>query len=125
MDDYQFANCSVRTPRWHLVSAGKGKKQQSWQLFDLTADPGEKTDVLAAHPDVVKTLTAEYDAWWKALPPYLVNEDAEQPTVKLLFAQYATSFDVPSSASTKDFDVPADAAKGPKEPGKPAGFIQP
>ena len=53
------------------------------------------------------------------------NEDAEQPTVKLLFAQYATSFDVPSSASTKDFDVPADAAKGPKEPGKPAGFIQP
>jgi hypothetical protein len=53
------------------------------------------------------------------------NEDAEQPTVKLLFSQYETTFDVPSGGSTKDFDVPAAAAKGPKEPGKPAGFIQP
>ena len=79
IDDYQFANCSVRTPRWHMVSAGKGKTKQQWQLFDLTADPGEKADVLAAHPDVVKKLTAEYDTWWKSLPPYLVNEDAVGP----------------------------------------------
>ena len=36
----------VRSPRWHLVSdARDGKKQ--WELFDVKADPGEKTDDLA------------------------------------------------------------------------------
>jgi arylsulfatase len=73
-DDFKFADCSVRAPKWHLVSAGK--KQRQWQLFDLTADPGEKTDVAEQHPDVVKKLTAEYDAWWASLKPLLVNEDA-------------------------------------------------
>lgn len=77
VDDHKFDNCSVRTPRWHLVWAGKGKT--TGELFDVTADPGEKTDVSAQHPDVVKKLAAEYDAWWASLPPYLVNEDAVQP----------------------------------------------
>lgn len=79
IDDHKYAGCSVRTPRWHLVSAGKGKAKATWELFDLTADPGEKTDVAAKHPDVVKKLDAEYDAWWASLPPHLVNEDAVPP----------------------------------------------
>jgi arylsulfatase len=95
IDDYQFANCSVRTPRWHMVSAGKGKAKQQWQLFDLTADPGEKADVLAAHPDVVKKLTAEYDTWWKSLPPYLVNEDAVQPKENTFKELYWKQFGKP------------------------------
>lgn len=33
----------------------------------------------ADHPDVVKKMNAEYDAWWASLPPFLVNENAEQP----------------------------------------------
>jgi arylsulfatase A-like enzyme len=76
---YKYANCSVRSARWHLVSDGKGKAAQRWQLFDVTADPGEKADVAAAHPDVVKRLDAAYDGWWAALPPYLVNETAVGP----------------------------------------------
>ena len=95
VDDYQFANCSVRSTRWHLVSAGKGKGKQKWQLFDLPADPGEKTDVLATHPDVVKKLTAEYDAWWKSLPPYLVNEDAVQPKENAFKELYWKQFGKP------------------------------
>ena len=57
-DDYKYADCSVRSPRWHLVcDARDGKKQ--WQLFDVKADPGEKTDVAAKHPEVVKKLDAD------------------------------------------------------------------
>ncbi|HJZ60337.1 MAG TPA: arylsulfatase [Gemmataceae bacterium] len=90
-DDYKFTDCSVRTPRWQLVSVGKG--EQRWQLFDVTADPGEKTDVAAGHPDVVRRLAAEYDAWWASLPPYLVNEDAaatpkERPFEQLYWKQF-------------------------------------
>jgi arylsulfatase len=76
-DEHKYAGCSVRTSRWHLVSVGK--KDRRWELFDVTADPGEKTDVAEKHPDVVKRLDAEYDAWWAGLPPYLVNEDAVPP----------------------------------------------
>jgi len=90
VDDYKFANCSVRSPRWHMVSAGKGK--QNWQLFDVIADPGEKTDIAAMHPEVMKKLEAEYDTWWKSLPPFLVNEDAvgpkENPFKELYWKQF-------------------------------------
>ena len=92
VDDYKFATCSVRTPRWHLVSAGK---KPQWQLFDLSQDYGETTDVAEKHPDVVKQLTAEYDRWWAALPPYLVNENAvppkENPFKELYWKQFGKS----------------------------------
>lgn len=122
--DYKFTNCSIRTPRWHLVSAGganpkgkgqgkakgkgqgKGKaaastspaagqakakdrgpssiihagptpiKTPDWQLYDLATDPGEQTNVAAAHPEVVKELSAAYDQWWDSVQPLLVNEKA-------------------------------------------------
>jgi len=34
-----------------------------WELYDLAADIGEKTDLAAQKPDIVKDLTAAYDAW--------------------------------------------------------------
>ncbi len=90
VDDHKYAGCSVRAPQWHLVSAGKGK--QKWELFDVLADYGEKTDVAEKHPDVVKKLNAEYDTWWASLPPYLVNEDAvgpkENPFKELYWKQF-------------------------------------
>jgi hypothetical protein len=77
MKEFKFENCSVRTTRWHLVSAGKGNKR--WQLFDVSVDYGEKNDVAAMNPEIEKKLAAEYDGWWASLPPYLVNEDAVPP----------------------------------------------
>jgi arylsulfatase A-like enzyme len=77
MKAFKFENCSVRTTRWHLVSAGKGNKR--WQLFDVSVDYGEKNDVAAMNPEIEKKLAAEYDGWWASLPPYLVNEDAVPP----------------------------------------------
>ena len=78
--EYKYRQCSIRTPRWHLVcTADDGRK--AWQLFDLAADPGEKTDVAAAHPGVVRDLDAAYDAWWASVQPQLVNENAVAPAV--------------------------------------------
>ena len=45
-DAAKFANCSVRTPRWHLVSV-RGGAQPAWELYDLDADHGEQKDVAA------------------------------------------------------------------------------
>jgi arylsulfatase len=100
VEEYKFANCSVRVPRWHLVSVVAKKKdkepgKQQWQLFDLSVDPGEQTDVAEKHPEVVKKLTAEYDAWWAALPPHLVNEDAVGPKVNPFHELYWKQFGKP------------------------------
>jgi hypothetical protein len=52
------------------------REKQGWKLFDLQKDPGQKKDVAAQHPDVIARLSADYDAWWKSVQPFLVNEDA-------------------------------------------------
>jgi len=53
----KWRKCAVMTDRWRLVG---GK-----QLFDVPADPGQKTDVAEKHPDVAKRLRAAYEAWWE------------------------------------------------------------
>jgi arylsulfatase len=73
--EHKYAHCSVRSPRWHLVCDTRDGTKQ-WQLFDVKADPGEKTDLAAKHPEVVKELDATYDQWWDSVQPSLVNEDA-------------------------------------------------
>ena len=67
----------------------------TWELFDLAADTGEKTNVAEKHPDVVKKVEAEYDAWWAFLPPFLVNEDAVQPKENTFKELYRKQFGLP------------------------------
>jgi arylsulfatase len=89
----KYLHCSVRTPRWHMVCDTKDGSKK-WQLFDVKADYGEKTDVSAAHADVIAKLDAEYDAWWASVKPLLVNEaesvagTKEMPFHELYWKQY-------------------------------------
>ncbi len=57
----KWRKAAVMTQRWRLVN---GK-----QLYDMAADPAQKTDVAKQHPDVVQALTKAYDAWWESLKP--------------------------------------------------------
>lgn len=50
---------AVRMGDWKLVQP----RGQQPHLFNLAQDIGEKNDVSAANPEVVKQLKAEYDAW--------------------------------------------------------------
>ncbi len=91
LEDYKYALCSVRSPRWHLVCVSKGRAKK-WQLFDVKADPGEKTDVADKHPDVVRELDAAYDKWWETVLPGMVNEDAVGPKVNPFKELYEKQF---------------------------------
>ena len=95
----RYVQTSVRTARWHLVSAGNGANagkgkakaapkgeaagaapvRPNWQLFDLGVDYGETTDVASQHPEVVAELVAKHDAWWKECRPLMVNEGVKGP----------------------------------------------
>ncbi len=74
----KYRNCSVRSPQYHLVSAGQGGGKQ-WQLFDVRHDPGEKRDVAAELPGVVREMEQVFDRWWLEILPCLDNEDAVGP----------------------------------------------
>ena len=74
----KYRDCSARNARWHMVCVSKSGEKQ-WQLFDVKADPGEKNNVAAEHPEVVKELDAAYDKWWDSIQPQLVNENAVGP----------------------------------------------
>ncbi|MFC5804993.1 sulfatase-like hydrolase/transferase [Streptomyces formicae] len=61
---------AVRRDDWKGIRFAPGRDREvpdeQWQfeLYDLTVDPGETTDVAAAHPDVVRELTALLRASW-------------------------------------------------------------
>jgi arylsulfatase len=117
-ENAKYQNCSVRTTRWHLVSAGggngkgKGKESHHWQLFDVQADPGEKTDIAAQHPDVVAKMNADYDVWWKSVQPQLVNEDAVGPAENSFKTLYQQQFG--EGASEKRDNPPPSKKKNAK-----------
>ena len=60
-DPIKWRKSSVMTDQWRLVN---GK-----ELYDINADPGQKTNIATANPAVVKRLTKFYDAWWKEIVP--------------------------------------------------------
>ncbi|MFO0842691.1 MAG: arylsulfatase [Gemmataceae bacterium] len=55
----RWRQCAVMTSRWRLVN---GK-----ELFDVAADPGQRADVAAKLPDVVKELRAGYERWYESI----------------------------------------------------------
>ena len=65
-DDFKFKKCAVRTDRWRFVN--------NENLYDISNDPSETTDVAGAHPEVVEKLRKSYDKWWESVLPLMVNE---------------------------------------------------
>ena len=51
-----WRKCAVMTDRWRLVGGE--------ELYDMVADPGQKTNVAGEHPDAVGRLRDAYDRYW-------------------------------------------------------------
>jgi arylsulfatase len=52
-------NAAVRVGRWKLVRNYPG----AWELYDIEADRTEMHDLAAQHPDRVREMSAQYQAW--------------------------------------------------------------
>jgi len=92
-DPIKWRKSSTMTQRWRLVN---GK-----QLYDIEADPAQRSDVASGHPDVVAKLKADYDAWWDDISPVfekdariIVGHEAENPS-RLTCHDWLTSGDAP------------------------------
>ena len=67
-DGAKLTSFAVRSQRFRMI----GTKA----LYDLEADPGQKTNVISDHPEVAKKMLAAYGKWWEGARPNMVNEDA-------------------------------------------------
>lgn len=52
-------NAAVRIGKWKLVR----RYPEPWELYDLEADRTELNDLAAAHPERVRDMLAQYEAW--------------------------------------------------------------
>ena len=64
---YKYKKYSIQNADFTLVD--------NKELYDLNVDPGEATNVIADHPEVVAELRAAYEEWWADVQPSFVNED--------------------------------------------------
>jgi arylsulfatase A len=66
---------AVRTQKYRLVREIKGPaggssarandaSARDWQLYDMESDAGQTKDLAADHPEIVRQLSAQYDAWF-------------------------------------------------------------
>ncbi len=85
-----------RTGEWkHTASAIQDHRftlVNNKELYDLEADPGEQTNVISKHPEVIAKLRAAYDQWWEDMQPFLVNEDAMGPRINPMKELYWKQF---------------------------------
>ena len=79
-NEAKFKVAAVRNTRWAMVSENGGRTP-NWQLFDLSVDYGQKNNVIAQHPEVVKELGAAFEQWWSECLPLMVNEKAMGPAI--------------------------------------------
>jgi arylsulfatase B len=88
IDPLPWRVTAVMTQRWRLVRAAG---QQESELFDIENDPGQQSDVAAAHPQVVARMSAAYQSWWDSWAEarareYEITIGAEQEPTAMLTA---------------------------------------
>jgi len=57
----KWENAAAMSNRWRLVN--------NKELYDIKKDPGQKQNVIDAHPEAAAKLAAGFDAYWKRVTP--------------------------------------------------------
>ncbi|QDU88859.1 Arylsulfatase precursor [Pirellulimonas nuda] len=84
VEQWKHKECAIQNARFTLVN--------NKELYDLEADPEERTNVIEEHPETVAELREAYDQWWSEVQPLLVNEDAFGPKINPMKALYWEQF---------------------------------
>ena len=67
-------------------------------------DPGQTTNVIEDHPDVVERMRATYDRWWRGTRPLMVNEDVPMSPTRPFHVLYQRQLD---AQGIPDWEAPS------------------
>lgn len=65
----RFRMTCVMRGRWRLLSDIKGPAKGEPELYDLSTDPLQRTNLISARPEMARQLRENYEAWWKKTEP--------------------------------------------------------
>ncbi|RPJ13428.1 MAG: arylsulfatase [Deltaproteobacteria bacterium] len=109
-----FGNRAVRQGdwkiRWEYKSLGKG----DWELFNVAADPAERNDLAAKHPDKVKEMLALWDDYVKANNVILPNRSMFETLEDQLPPRVPVESGYPPLIYQKQFEPPKEMMADPK-----------
>ena len=86
----KYHTAAVRTTQYRMVNPGR--KGEAWELYDIAKDPGEKNNLAADKPEVIRDLHGRFDRWWDEVTPLLVNENAVGPAKNPFHVLYWKQF---------------------------------
>lgn len=124
-----FVNCAARGQKYKAVMVSSDREAmyfrpatfQETELYDIEQDPGEQHNVAGEHPEIVRKMRAEYEAWFDEVskgirPPVrnILGSSHENP-VKL------TSQDLRGVRSARGPHT-LEAARAQAEKKEPHGF---
>jgi arylsulfatase len=68
----KYSQSAIRDVRYKLVFPGESREPE---LYDLDKDVHEQNNIAEQHPEIVRELKEQYDAWWDDIQPFLVNDN--------------------------------------------------
>jgi hypothetical protein len=76
----KWRKCAVMTDRWRLING--------MELYDMSADPGQRKDLAAEYPETAAQLKKAYENWWNDISrrfgeycEIVIGSDKENPTL--------------------------------------------
>lgn len=85
-NSHKYDHCAIRNQRFRFVD--------NKELYDIENDPGEKKNVIEAHPEIVKSMRDAYDTWWVETVPLMVNESAPMSITRPYHVAFREQLDV-------------------------------
>jgi arylsulfatase A-like enzyme len=84
---------AIRKANWKAVFIPKPKGPEKWQLYDLSKDPGETTDLAEEEPEKLKELLGHWDDYVRdcgvvplqpELGTYIVATEEQMPVSRII-----------------------------------------
>ncbi|MDW5290115.1 arylsulfatase [Formosa sp. PL04] len=80
VDEAKYSKMAVRSQQWRFIN--------NEQLYDISNDPSETTDVSLQHPEIIQKFRTHYDFWWNETIPLMVNENLDKVKQHPLHLRY-------------------------------------
>jgi arylsulfatase len=110
-----FGNRALRQGDWKLRWQWKPFGTGEWELFDLAADPGERSDLAAEYPERVAALRQLWDTYVEENNVILPSRSVFEGMEDGLPTRFPDDAGYPPLIYKKQFVPPKDMLAGPGE----------
>ena len=109
-----FGNRAVRQGNWKLRWQWKPFGREEWELFDLGADPSERTDLANAQPEKLEALVELWEDYVASNNVILPSRSPFEDTDNQMPARYPDDAGYPAILYQQQFIPPPDMMKEPQ-----------